>query len=385
MLGSMFALRETLMEGASFYNNDVTPFNFMNEDTCFNEANTIIAETMNDITSFSYEGQSLIVENMSNPRIDILTEGFFASFGEKIKKFFENMKKLFIGIYDRMRAYAAKLTGNTAKWLQIMTPRIKAKKTATGIDELEVTIYKGDIGSISDNSANTVIGKYEKLYKTCKDEGDVAVNKNNLGSDIDKEKIVEDELKSAIKNIADEFGISSTADTVDDFISDFNDALFGDTEDLKVASNADSFLEMIKHSTKYVNDTTKDYKKVIDAVDKCRKNMESMASSLKTKDKNPNISFKKEGRGKSERDTYIHSNNNIKGRSEEDSQALNDEYKVLRTRLAATFEAYATVCSKVSSLFNSAKNLEVKYIKSTTNTLMNALTKMAYFKEKKSA
>ncbi len=371
MLSSMFALRDSLTEGASFYNDNTVPFKFMDENTCFNEANAIISETMNDITSFSYEGQSLIIENASNPRVDILTEGFFASFAEKIKKFFENMKKLFLGIYDRIRAYAAKLTGNTSKWLQVMTPRIKAKKTASGINELEYSVLKPEIDQSKATGApieNFVIDEFNELYEACKNGG--IVDGRDYDGDVNKEEIVEKKTAQLIDQCAKAAGMNSSADTVDELIKDFSDMMFGNKEDVKVASAADEMLEAIKNSNKIINDITKSYKKVIDEVDKCKRNMDSMSSKLKSNDNAPDVKFYAGLSTKNPTQADFHEG---------------DTAKKMRTNLAAIFEAYSTVCSNTSKMFNGFKNIAVKFIKTSINDYMNALTKMAYFKEKKPA
>lgn len=363
MLGSIFELRNAINEGAfGGFSGDNVGYQFLgDEEECFNEAALAISENVANLMEYNLECDRLLVENFSdNSKFEPLLEASIQGAWEKIKQFFDKLKKVFIGILDRVKAFFFKMTSKTDKWLQVMKPRIDAAGSRSGIEDIEVEVYEKCESSFT-NKFTTVSNALDSEFtdierKSGDDSVTIGVDKSELSSvENDRESYVENKLKAACDNKSPE-----------DYLSDFKDTI-SETTTKSVSDVKNTLIDYIKTYKKTQDNIKTTISKLIQKLNKLETKFTQLSRKVNKNDY-----------------THVVDGDGGAGNFGREPIDKKDRDKTKKSFISY-LEAKSQICGKLSSLISQLQSAYLSQMKKVLNTYMNALTKYAYYKAPKTA
>ena len=140
----LFAAVNESVNNAALYENNIEPYPFTGLDCvdAMHEASYMIMSEAAAYDELSAGVDELLVEAvMTNPEaVDSLSESVLTTIGKAFKKIIDKLIAAVRGLIEKIKAFFAKFTGQTDKWLKIMEPKVNAAKDS----DVKYSMYKWD-------------------------------------------------------------------------------------------------------------------------------------------------------------------------------------------------------------------------------------------------
>lgn len=335
------------------------------------EFNYVLMTESIDLTATLNTLDEIMVEaavNGGRERVRMISEGVFANFAEKIKKFFKKLIELVKGIIAKLKEFFYTLTKNTNKWMSLMEAKVKEAANRSGANTITHEMYKWSIPYVTKGMSEGVIGLLKNM-----DEGmskwfdtkfaDAGMTDERFAPDLTKNGISKEHTKALtnirekaktemVKTAAKCLGVSGG--TMDAIWTAVSKKAKGGSEKVSVkfmtegGLGASNMLDAISNSSDTINTLTEAYNTHLSE-------LQEISSSIS--------------------ETLDDTLSDIKG----------DDDDTLRLQNAVR-EMFGLAQDKISMLegmCTTARGLNTEYVKAMTSDFMHALNKLAAYKEPK--
>lgn len=338
------------------------------------EFNYVLMTESIDLTSTLNTLDEIMVEaavNGGRERVRMISEGVFANFAEKIKKFFKKLIELVKGIIAKLKEFFYTLTKNTNKWMSLMEAKVKEAANRSGVGSVTHEMYKWNIPFVTKGMSEGIVGllkgtgdevakyfsdKYAStgIEEKYRDAGSVATTNN-----IDKESVKkitrmrEHAKTDMVKIVAKHLGVSGG--TMDAIWTGLAKKAKGGSEKVAVkfvtegGLGVSNMLDAIRDSSDTINTLT-------DAYNTHLAELQEMSSNAS--------------------EALDNAIDNVKN---------DDDEQKLRTQNAMR-ELYGfgqDQLTMLEGMCTTARGLNTEYVKAMTSDFMHALNKLAAYKEPK--
>lgn len=363
------AVNESVTNHTLYENsNDIAPHEFTGLDCveAMQEASYVIMSEAAAYEEFSIAADELMVEAvMTNPvAVDALSESILTNIGKGVKRVFDKLISVVKGIIEKIKAFFAKFTGQTDKWLKIMEPKINAVSSS----DVKYMMYNWDekfildgikagIGKLKDDwKANYGSAKYTQLVEQAKR---AAGGKQMANKEVDADNIMKSgELNKELENIDEKMlgyikaAIGTDGTTAQEAINaSIKKAHGGDSEksEIEVFPKKAQYIAFVRGSKKAITDLQNHYKDTLAELNNYKKAIDQSA----------NISFEHEG--------------DMKG----------GNAGAVRSALKTNIDYYVKFTTRFVNTMNTLGNINIGAIRDCAKEYMGALSKLAGTKEKK--
>lgn len=350
------------------------------------EFNYVVMCETTDIVSFHTAAEEIMAEAaMTNPAsLETITENVFTTIGQKMKSFIDKIIAMVKGMIEKIKAFFAKLSGKTDKWLTIMKPKITAAQGKSGYGDATFEMRKWDdkyvtggmisgineLVNVTDKNADGSFSAIDevkrhidglKLDMTSDNQGKNA-DDPAISAAVDKLTKHVEALKEMEGNATEEFvgEVAKCMDVTGDGPNTIEDvwsavtkkATGGEKVTMKYSEyGIDRMIKGVENSKKCISDLKKAYEKHLTALTKLKGKIESTFkadSKVEKLDKFPSD--------------------------------LKAKYQAA---VSATSSAWTKSVSAYESVVNTAKSKNIELVQAMTSDYMSALSKLAGYKGKK--
>ena len=367
----LFAAVNESVNNAALYENNIEPYPFTGLDCveAMHEASYMIMSEAAAYDELSAGVDELLVEAiMTNPEaVDSLSESVLTNIGKAFKKIIDKLIAAVRGLIEKIKAFFAKFTGQTDKWLKIMEPKVNAAKDS----DVKYSMYKWDEAFIL-TGIKDGIGKMKEEWK--KEYGAASyaklvekakslASKNAKREEVDAGELnvgggQSKDLKEKLENISDRM-LKSIQDNIGTDGTTPQEALnavlkkahgnVSEKEDIAVAPNKKSYLDFIRGAKKNITDLQNQYKDTLNELNKYKAEI----------DKTSNIAIAGE--------------NDMKGNAA----------AAARSALKTEIDYHVKFTTQYVNAMNTLGSINIGAIRDCAKEYMGALTALVNYKEKK--
>lgn len=282
------------------------PFTGLELTEAIGEGVQLVMDEAACYTEFSIAADELMVEAaITNPgAMDALSENIFTTISAGAKKFFDNLVKVVKGIIEKIKAFFAKLTGKTNKWVSIMKPRITEADRRPGNKELTAEMHQWDVDYITSGIQRGVSDvfaawkskatpeAYSALVEAIKNQATKFVNMEpdnfkaeQLTDGTDKRKEDTSNIgENVLKVVCEKLGVDGP-DMASAYAAIRKKANGGEKVTVKYGSMTGSMLTAVEKSKKTISDMEKSYNEYLKELVKY-KNATDKTSDIKLDNEN---------------------------------------------------------------------------------------------------
>ena len=365
---NVMSLLEAASNGRRYAYDDTDTYEFIgNIEESTAEFNYNLMTEAVDMTLTLNTLDEIMVEaavNGGRDRVRMISEGVFANFAEKVKKFFKKIIELVKGIIAKLKEFFYTLTRNTSKWMSHMESKVKEAANRSGANTLTHEMYKWNIQFVTKEMCSgitTILQKTEvsELIKTAEAKSNSYIRGSSDYEETSKEElraITRDHDKLKAKNhefVGKAFGLKGS--NMDAIWNGIAKKAKGGSEKVTVKFMTESglgvsnMLDAINNSTDVINDLTTAYNEHLSDLEDMNKEVTDKIEELVDK---------------------ANGDNNEQKTRDQD---------MIRT----TFGAIQDSLTFMEGVCNTARGHNVEYAKAMASDFMHALNKLAAYKEPK--